>query len=166
MKNFIIRNRKILSLIFGFAMLADLSFSLYKFFKPDDSVVKPQNTASSTLEKSSIASSSRLSEETKDNQMVNLEDVIYNPGLYIPDLKDSDNDGLADNDEKIYGTDPKKFDTDNDGLSDSLEVMAYFTEPKNPDTDGDGFKDGDEVKKGFNPHGEGKLIYPIKQPKK
>jgi len=47
---------------------------------------------------------------------------------------DSDNDGLTDKDETIYGTDPEKADTD-----------------------GDGFSDGDEVKNGYNPLGEGKL---------
>jgi len=31
---------------------------------------------------------------------------------------DSDNDGLTDEEEKIYGTDPKKQDTDGDGYSD------------------------------------------------
>jgi len=41
-------------------------------------------------------------------------------------------------------------DTDNDGLSDKLELL-YGTNPNNPDTDGDGYSDGDEVKEGFNP---------------
>ncbi|MDD5291298.1 MAG: thrombospondin type 3 repeat-containing protein [Patescibacteria group bacterium] len=47
---------------------------------------------------------------------------------------DSDNDGLTDKDEAVYGTDPKKADTD-----------------------GDGYSDGDEVKNGYNPLGEGRL---------
>lgn len=49
-------------------------------------------------------------------------------------LKDSDGDGLYDDDEVKYGTDIN-----------------------NPDTDGDGFLDGDEVKNGYNPMGEGLL---------
>jgi len=49
-----------------------------------------------------------------------------------------------------------EIDTDNDGLSDEKEEM-YDTDPNNPDTDGDGYLDGDEVKNGYNPNGEGKL---------
>lgn len=48
--------------------------------------------------------------------------------------QDSDKDGLSDDDEARYGTDPLK-----------------------PDTDGDGFKDGDEVSAGYNPKGAGRL---------
>lgn len=37
---------------------------------------------------------------------------------------DSDNDGLTDAQEKIYGTNPNKLDTDSDGLWDGQEVSA------------------------------------------
>ena len=47
-------------------------------------------------------------------------------------------------------------DTDQDGLADE-EEDRYGTDKNNPDTDGDGFKDGDEVKSLHNPKGEGKL---------
>ncbi|MBM2820907.1 MAG: hypothetical protein HW405_667 [Candidatus Berkelbacteria bacterium] len=47
-------------------------------------------------------------------------------------------------------------DSDNDNLSDDLEKI-YGTNPNNPDTDGDGFKDGDEVQKGYNPLGQGMM---------
>lgn len=47
-------------------------------------------------------------------------------------------------------------DTDNDGLFDDEEA-EYGCDMNNPDTDGDGFLDGDEVKNGYNPAGEGKL---------
>ena len=57
------------------------------------------------------------------------------PGGSVDFSKDSDNDGLADELEKIYGTDLN-----------------------NPDTDGDGFKDGEEVKNGYNPKGPGRLF--------
>jgi len=49
------------------------------------------------------------------------------------------------------------LDSDNDGLTDVQEKI-YGTDPHNPDTDGDGFKDGAEVKSGYNPKGPGKLI--------
>lgn len=71
--------------------------------------------------------------------------------------KDSDNDGLTDESEMAYGTNPFKKDTDNDGLTDLEELSKFFTDPNNPDSDGDGYLDGDEINRGYNPRGEGKL---------
>lgn len=48
------------------------------------------------------------------------------------------------------GTSAKALDTDGDGLSDE-EEKAYRTDPKNPDTDGDFYTDGEEVMWGWNP---------------
>jgi len=48
-------------------------------------------------------------------------------------------------------------DSDKDGLPDQLEAI-YGTNPNKADTDGDGFKDGEEIEKGFNPLGPGKLF--------
>ena len=44
---------------------------------------------------------------------------------------DSDQDGLTDEEEKIYGTDPKNRDTDNDSYSDGAEIKAGYN-PKIP----------------------------------
>ena len=63
--------------------------------------------------------------------------------------KDSDADGLSDEEELRLGTNPYDPDTDKDGLSDYDEVRVYHTDPLNPDTDFDGLKDGPEV---FNYH--------------
>lgn len=41
-------------------------------------------------------------------------------------------------------------DTDQDGLTDDDEEL-WGTDPKNPDTDGDGYPDGEEVDTGFDP---------------
>ena len=49
------------------------------------------------------------------------------------------------------------IDSDNDGLTDAEEKI-YGTNPFNPDTDGDGYLDGAEVKGGYNPNGPGKLL--------
>jgi hypothetical protein len=43
------------------------------------------------------------------------------------------------------------IDTDKDGLSDEEEVY-YYTDPNNPDTDGDGYYDGVEVEFDYSPH--------------
>jgi len=59
--------------------------------------------------------------------------------------KDSDGDGLMDDEEAKLGTDPFNKDTDADGLTDGDEVKVYKTNPLNPDTDFDGLKDGPEV---------------------
>ncbi len=46
--------------------------------------------------------------------------------------KDSDQDGLTDPEEAIYGTDPHKADTDGDGYSDYDEIRVYGTNPLDP----------------------------------
>jgi len=58
---------------------------------------------------------------------------------------DTDGDGLTDDLEPLYGTDPNDADTDDDLLSDGDEVLTWGTDPLNPDTDGDGASDGEEV---------------------
>lgn len=49
------------------------------------------------------------------------------------------------------------LDSDQDGLTDAQEAV-YGTDPHNPDTDGDGFTDGAEVRGGYDPLGPGPLI--------
>ena len=59
---------------------------------------------------------------------------------------DSDGDGLTDDEEGMYRTDPYDPDTDGDGLTDGQEVKQYGTKPLDPDSDLDGLTDGhDEV---------------------
>jgi len=41
-------------------------------------------------------------------------------------FQDSDNDGLSDTEEKIYGTDPHNPDTDGDGYTDGAEVLGGY----------------------------------------
>jgi len=78
-------------------------------------------------------------------------------------LIDTDGDGLTDEEEAKYGTNPQKTDTDEDGLTDYEEVMIWKTDTLKADTDGDGHPDGTEVKNGYNPLGAGKLLeLPIK----
>jgi outer membrane protein OmpA-like peptidoglycan-associated protein len=60
-------------------------------------------------------------------------------------VKDSDGDGLTDEEEIRIGTDPFNPDTDGDGLLDGEEVYTYKTDPLNPDTDYDLLTDGAEV---------------------
>jgi thiol-disulfide isomerase/thioredoxin len=64
--------------------------------------------------------------------------------------KDSDEDGLTDNEEIELGLDPESADTDGDGLNDGDEI-TNGADPLKPDTDGDGLNDGDEVANGADP---------------
>jgi len=73
---------------------------------------------------------------------------------------DSDGDGLTDDEESGYGTNPFSNDSDGDGYSDHDEIHFYFTNPTDSssyggsstsdpygsgDADGDGLSDYDEV---------------------
>ncbi len=48
-------------------------------------------------------------------------------------------------------------DSDGDGLNDQLEIF-FGSDPYDPDSDGDGLNDGDEVSAGQDPDGPGKLF--------
>ena len=58
--------------------------------------------------------------------------------------KDSDGDGVSDEQEAADGTDPNKADSDDDGLTDG-EEKKLGTNPNEADSDGDGVNDGDEL---------------------
>src|SRR5215207_8733928 len=69
-----------------------------------------------------------------------------------PLLADSDADGVSDRDETdLYGTDALDPDTDDDALDDAEELLTYGTNPLLADTDGDTLTDGEEVAAGFDP---------------
>jgi len=59
---------------------------------------------------------------------------------------DSDNDGLTNQQEYEYSTDPTSSDTDKDDLSDYVEVTNVGTDPTDLDTDDDGLMDGYEIR--------------------
>jgi len=90
--------------------------------------------------------------------------------------KDTDNDGLTDEQEQQLGTDINKADTDGDGYNDKQELdggydplmpggkldsdrdglsdpgeKCWQSDAKNPDTDGDGYLDGQEVTNNYDP---------------
>jgi hypothetical protein len=61
-----------------------------------------------------------------------------------PYEKDTDGDGVTD-DEELHGSmDPRSADTDGDKLSDNDEWNTIFSDPTAMDTDGDGVQDGFE----------------------
>ncbi|MFN3337837.1 MAG: hypothetical protein ACK42I_10105, partial [Thermomicrobium sp.] len=64
---------------------------------------------------------------------------------------DSDSDGLTDDDELSFGTDPYNRDTDGDGLTDGFEAWVFGSDPRKEDTDWDGTYDGAEYQLGSDP---------------
>lgn len=106
--------------IFTLILIGGLAlFGIYSAIKNQ---LSPQKTITASLEetlKSDIASF-----ETKNQENISPQ----NQEKSVLSKKDTDNDGLTDEAEKIYGADP--FD---------------------PDTDDDGFLDGEEVKNGYDP---------------
>jgi len=79
-----------------------------------------------------------------DDEEIQLGTDPFNP--------DTDGDELGDGREvKELGTNPLNADTDGDTLTDGDEVLRRSTDPLNPDTDGDGLSDGDEVRRGTDP---------------
>ncbi|MGC9324279.1 MAG: VWA domain-containing protein [Desulfomonilia bacterium] len=87
------------------------------------------------------------------------------PGIDIV-YTDSDGDGLTDDEERFYGTDPTMSDTDLDGMSDFFEIKVsspgHSLDPLDPtdsicdqvtvgvDSDNDGLTDCEEYIKGTN----------------
>ncbi len=58
-------------------------------------------------------------------------------------FSDSDNDGLLDYEEELYGTDKNNPDSDDDGINDFTEIgIGYY--PNDRDSDKNGTVDGDE----------------------
>lgn len=68
-----------------------------------------------------------------------------------PNNPDTDGDQLLDGQEIEVGSNPLWRDSDDDGLLDGEEVHGYDTSPTDVDSDGDGVRDGAEVLLGSGP---------------
>ena len=82
----------------------------------------------------------------------NDEEARYNTD---PNLADTDGDGLSDYEEvnhPRYPTDPLDPDTDDDGLTDGYEINICLTHPNQPDTDNDGLNDEAEIRLKTDPN--------------
>jgi len=82
----------------------------------------------------------------KDGLEVNIDNTNPNEGS-DDNLSafDTDNDGLTNGEEALYGTNPSNPDTDNDGLEDGDEVNNWTSNPLLKDSDYDGMEDGNET---------------------
>ena len=72
----------------------------------------------------------------------------YGDGSDVDDAADWDSDGLNNETEAAYGTNPNDADSDGDGLTDAEEVLTYYTDALDPDSDNDGLNDSEEVSLG------------------
>ncbi|MBD9358871.1 Ig-like domain-containing protein [Methylomonas albis] len=72
------------------------------------------------------------------------------PVLTLTVQADTDRDGLSDEQEAIFGSNPANPDTDGDGINDGDEVDMH-TSPIDTDSDDDGIVDGVELQKGTDP---------------
>ena len=72
--------------------------------------------------------------------------------------EDSDGDGLNDDDEGEWGTDPDNVDSDGDTIEDGAEVEAGL-DPMSVDSDGDSYQDNWEQTEGTDPTDANSVIY-------
>lgn len=139
--------RTVLVVLASLVVIAIAGFLAYKL------VVQPEQ-GTDTVSSIPDAETPKDEEKPKEPEVP----VVTTPVEEEPIVKDTDGDGLNDEEEGKYGTDPKLADSDRDGLGDREETQVYGTDPLDTDTDKDSYLDGQEVKSGFNPNGEGKLF--------
>ena len=85
--------------------------------------------------------------DTTVNQVTTTEATSSIDQQVTTSTDDTNNDS---NDNTQTGAIILSIDSDNDGLTDAEEVI-FGTAPTNPDADGDGYRDGVEVANGYNP---------------
>ncbi len=89
--------------------------------------------------------------------------IVLKDGKYVTDFIDSDEDGVADMVESVYGSKIDSADSDEDGLSDYEEIYITQTDPTvrdsfkkgisdaDADCDEDGISNLSEIKNGIDP---------------
>jgi hypothetical protein len=101
---------------------------------------------------------------------VDFEDIVLNRGesIHLAYVRDDDQDGVYDREERLYGSSDALADSDGDGLSDFAEIKTGWiagadaqgvpgyprrvtSDPTRADADGDGLSDPDELAFGSDP---------------
>jgi len=85
----------------------------------------------------------------------------FNSAQFQGSWKDSDRDGISDDDERRLGTKVANADSDGDGLKDGFEKNVVRSNPLRADSDGGGKKDGAEIREGRNPLRTGDDFGPV-----
>ncbi len=150
-----------LGLIFGgaFLLLANLKPPTGQIVTPSVNQIKPAPSTNVN-----VGTNVNLNANVQVNANVNLkQNVNANIGAAtspaLPNSLDSDNDGLTDSEEALYGTDPRKPDTDGDGYVDGVEVANLY-DPLKPAPAL--LKDSGLVKKYTNSSYNYSILYPAK----
>lgn len=73
-----------------------------------------------------------------------LDDAL-DPNAQSPSLEDPDGDGLANDAEAYWGSNPNVWDTDRDSMGDGAEVSNFGTSPTSTDSDNDALTDWAEI---------------------
>ena len=88
------------------------------------------------------------SNDTDNDGIFDYYEALY--GEKYDPFEDEDGDGICIKDEQMFFVSPSSNDTDGDGLSDCFEI-ALNLNPLDIDSDNDGIIDSLEIKHGFNP---------------
>lgn len=91
---------------------------------------------------------------TADSIVYPLTKELYEISIHPssdPTKIDSDDDGITDDEEELYCTNPMNADTDGDGLEDGLELINWF-DPLNANPDGDTYNDYEEYNNETDPY--------------
>ena len=131
---------------------------------PDDTEPAPESDSTDPGEDAAASESTRST--PSDGTLPTTSDTEEIPWF----MKDTDGDGVTDNEEQQRGTDPNNPDTDGDGYSDKIDVNPLLSNKNNDatgnaDLDGDGVTNADEVLFGSDPfnadslgHGRGDRV--------
>lgn len=104
----------------------------------DNSVeIQEENIVDDDTDINSIPSSTIVNKDIPVDIIPDLESVYKGDSMEL----DTDEDGILDGEETLWGLDYKKEDSDGDGLTDFVELNITLTDPLNIDTDGDGITD-------------------------
>ena len=117
-----------------------------------------ENTENVKQEDTQNSSENNVNEPTVDenNNATDEENPVIQPIVENETATDNGEYGYAYGADNTVTKPDMTLDSDNDGLTDAEEEV-YGTDKNNSDTDGDGYTDGAEVQNGYNPLGEGKL---------
>lgn len=127
--------KMIIAVLSGIFALAIIGIAYYYIHQASVIKQRAQNQAQSALTQivaplpEAVTSTQEIAPATStvpsSSALQPLSGVIF-PAKTFALTADSDNDGLTDIEEVLYGTDPEKPDSDNDGYIDGLEVVNLY----------------------------------------